>query len=74
MNVICGEIAWRKALRGWRVKAFHYPKELNTAADALSRLTGPNPKQRPDAVLKSANLRFPPPQSGKLWLTRFDRL
>ena len=73
MNLIGREIAWKKALRGWKLKAAHYPKEYNTAADALPRLIAPDALPRPDAVLRGANLRMPPVQCDKLWLTRSDR-
>ena len=73
MNLIGREISWQKALAGWRVKAAHYPKKWNTAADALSRLSAPDPLPRPDSALRGANLRLPPVQDELLWLIRFDR-
>ena len=73
INLVGREIAWRKALRKWKLVAFHFPKEFNTAADALSRLSAPVPLPRPDAALQGAHLRLPPAQNETLWLTRFDR-
>ena len=72
LNAICREISWRKVLDGWRVFPVHYPKEVNTVADALSRLCAPDPSPRPTAALLGASLRIPPAQDDSLWLARFD--
>ena len=73
MNAICREISWRKIIDGWRFKPVHYPKKFNTVADALSRMTAPDPLPRPSAALGGASLRCPPIQDDSLWLARFDR-
>ena len=60
INLVGREIAWRKALLGWRLLAAHFPKEHNVVADALSRLAAPSPLPRPTAALGGAALRIPP--------------
>ena len=41
MNHIAREFTWRKAVWGWCLEFEHWPSELNTRADALSRLAAP---------------------------------
>ena len=72
MNLVGREIAWRKALAGWRLSAAHFPKELNTVADALSRLAAPTALPRPSSALCGATLRVAPVQDDSLWLARYD--
>ena len=73
INLVGREIAWRQALRGWRLTAAHFPKEHNVVADALSRLSAPSPLPRPTSALRGATLRVPPVQDARLWLASFDR-
>ena len=73
INMVGREIAWRKALHGWKLTAAHYPKEHNTVADALSRLAAPTALPRTTAALAGAALRVSPAQNESLWLARFDR-
>jgi len=41
LTKITREISWRKCRYGWRYCTGHLPAELNTMADALSRVTAP---------------------------------
>ena len=72
INAVGREIAWRKALAGWKLTAAHYPKEFNVIADALSWLAAPTALPRPTAALRGATLRTAPLQDESLWLARFD--
>ena len=60
LAAIAREIAWRQIRHGWEFEVGHVPTELNTVADALSRLHEPNPPRFPDAALKAAQRRDPP--------------
>ena len=72
VNDIARVIAWRQALRKWRFRQFHFPAELNVAADGLPRLQAVPPMPRPSAILKGAHLRSAPIQDESLWLARHD--
>ena len=47
---VAREIAWRQAAEGWHFSVGHIPTESNTVADALSRLSAPEPASFPDAL------------------------
>jgi len=54
LHKITREISWRKTRYAWKFSAGHLPTELNTAADALSRLAAPSgadQKQIPEQLL-----------------------
>jgi len=46
LTQITKELAWRKVRRGWRYAAGHLPREMNTLADSLSRVTAPEGSER----------------------------
>ena len=73
MDLVGRGVAWRKALHGWKLTAMHYPKQYNTAVDALTLLHVDDFLPRPDAALRGANFWLPLPEDEKLWLTLFDR-
>ena len=55
------EIGWRRVRLGWRYLCGHLPSELNTAADALSRLSvpGQGAKELPPEVATATRLATP---------------
>ena len=58
------ELAWRQARGRWSYEVGHLPSEHNVTADALSRVTCPEPAQWPAADLGSASWRNPPSLEG----------
>ena len=65
MARVARELAWRKARWGWRYVVGHLPTEVNTMADALSRLADPQPAPIPQ--LLQAVTRIPAPDVGSIW-------
>ena len=65
MAKVARELAWRKARYGWRYVVGHLPTEVNTMADALSRLADPQPSPVPPVL--EAVTRIPAPEVATIW-------
>jgi hypothetical protein len=63
---IAREISWRKIRGKWHFEVAHLPAEHNLVADALSRLSGPDPYGLPTRALGSA-VRVPVPDHSSIW-------
>ena len=66
LSAIAREIAWRQIRHLWEFDVGHVPTELNTVADALSRLHEPHPPRFPSSALAQAQRREAPDCS-KIW-------
>ena len=62
---VCREIALRQARLGLVIAVGHIPSELNTWADALSRVHAPSPAAVPEELLRLT--RRTPPHLGQLF-------
>ena len=60
LGKVCREVALRQARSGLHVAAGHLPSELNTWADALSRLSSPQPSQIPEELRHLPRRTLPP--------------
>ena len=60
LMAVARELAWRKAKHGWLFTAGHLPAEANVVADALSRLSGPDPQAVPRVLGKARYRQVPP--------------
>jgi len=69
LNVITKEIAWRKVRCSWRYSAGHLPSEMNSVADALSRLAAPPGAESctfPECLRGAREIE--PPDFDSLWV------
>ena len=55
------ELALGRPRLRWRVRVGHFPAEVNTVADALSRLSAPDPSRFPAELIKSSCVDVPAP-------------
>jgi len=65
LTIVTRELAWRKVRYGWRFAAAHLPAEMNTLADALSRLSAPSGSDRkcfPQALATCVKQPAPDPE------------
>ena len=66
MLAIAREISWRQARRGWLFELGHLPSEVNSVADALSRVADPKGHAWPREALAAAQ-RDKAPRLQYLW-------
>ena len=59
MARVARELAWRKAREGWRYVVGHLPTEVNSVADALSRLAEPTPAPLPPGLSRVPRIQAP---------------
>ena len=64
---ISQEIAWRQSARRWAAMPLHQPSELNTLADALSRLEAEGPERKVFPELLRGVARTQAPDPDELW-------
>ena len=56
---VAREMAWRSAQQQWQYAVAHLPKEQNQSADALSRLSAPQPPALPDELSEAVRVQEP---------------
>lgn len=74
LAAIARELSWRKAAFGWNLHYEHLPSELNTRADALSRLCVPGESYVLPGELASVPRVDPPTLDDSLFKTWLETL